>query len=165
MQAELYREDFETERRDRENAAGKMVEERADMTIQLQHQQEELKQQYEAEMLVLRSDLESEQKKLSTLSEKFDSCQAELMKTRQASVLMKDKLEASQKQHNEVTRRLEQSSEEARRLKEEVHIKTQQLRMYKKQADDYRAQMEGLQNAQPSEEVFEHNLPRVDILL
>ena len=73
---------------------GKMVEERADMNLQLQRKQDEVKQGQMA-IASLRSDL---QNKLSTLSMKFETSEAALRQNRLQLKEVRAQFEASKRQ-------------------------------------------------------------------
>ena len=94
LQADSYKEDFQTERKDRENAMGKMIEERAHMNLQLHHKQDEVDQGQMA-IASLRSDF---QNKLSTLSRKFETSEAALHQNRLQLKEARAQFEASMRQ-------------------------------------------------------------------
>ncbi len=134
FQAEEYREGFEHERRDREGAAGHMVEHQG--TINYQFQQ--YRQQKDAEIHQYQAQLEKERAAYGKLVDKFDELQLQF-------VNYKEDAEKQKKKEKRVSKGSERSDVEklvadTARLSDEVLMKTHQVRQYEKKVETYKAQ-------------------------
>ena len=138
MQAVLWAEDFQKERHDREQAAGRIDDERAHLHIQSQQVQEDLQKfhtrihQLESENKRLRDEIrvhQAEKKNYQQVMTNFDDIQLQLVQHKDQVANLEQLLQAQQQEHKA---QLEQGNRLQRSHLDDVH---RQLRQSNQQLD------------------------------
>ena len=178
MQAVLWEEDFQRERHDREQATGRIEDERAQLHIQNQQVQDDLQariHQLESENKRLQDEIsvfQGEMKGYQQVMTNFNAMQQQLVQHKDKMANMEQLFHAQQREYKaqldqsnqlqrtqleDVHRRLRQANQQLdqavtdnEKLNDDVLAKTQQVKQYKKQVDGLKAELTKYKSQRPA---------------
>ena len=126
LQADMYKKDFESERDDRTRLAGQIAQAKFSQTFKQEQRH------FGEEEHLKKTKLESVQEAYTKAVKKVSDCDKEISDLRQTL----------QTKEETWKRSLEEARVSSSKLDDEVKLLTQQVKQYKKQADNLRSQLE-----------------------
>ena len=166
MQADVWKEDFQKERDDRQQAAGRVDNERAEISVQYQHLHNEVQtchtriHQFESENKRLRDEIRVHQQvmtdydamqlqlvqhkeQVASMEQLFQTQQQEhKAQLEQANQLQRTQFEGVHRQLKQANQQLDQAVTDNEKLNDDVLAKMQQVKQYKKQVDGLKTEVE-----------------------
>ena len=174
IQADVWKEDFQKERDDRQQAAGRVDNERAEVSVQCQHLRDELQtchtriRQFESENKRLRDEIRvheqvmtdydamqlqlvQHKEQVANMEQVFQAQQQEYKaQLEQANRLQRTQLEDVHRQLRKANQQLDQAVTDNEKLNDDVLAKTQQVKQYKKQVDGLKAEVAKYKSQKPA---------------